>query len=95
MEKFVNASVLNSTAESVNNSKVDSFIKKCNKRINKEKGTGKGFVSINNILDGLPTLNKFEMEKVLDEASKSGWELTQTDDNNNSVTYKIKIKNWI
>lgn len=72
---------------SVNKSKVDRFIKRFNKEINK------GNFILNDGLDkGVVDLNDAEFILAQEQAEKTGYVLTKFEENYQTITYKLVIK---
>jgi hypothetical protein len=93
MKTFVNASKVKPKKNSIDPEKLDFFIDKFNKYIKKGgfyKDKSSDVFHLNNSLDKVPTLNKTEFERAKKLAQKQGWELTQDNDNYQTITYRME-----
>lgn len=83
MEKFINASSVEGKGEKDLN-KINMFISKFNNAI------VKGTFTLNNGLDGIPSLNDYEFDIAKKMAKEEGWILTKFNDNYNTTSYKME-----
>ena len=89
METFLKSSEIKSRKTTLDESKIETFIKKFNNRIKSGKENADGSFSLNTTLAKIPTLNNVEFDRVSDLANRAGWLLKRTDDNHNSTTYTM------
>ena len=87
MKEFFNSKLVNTPKYRIDRSKVDRFISKFNIGI-KRKNIELPIV-LNDALDKVPLLNENEMNFVVQQAKKNGWDLSCFEDNYNTVSYKI------
>lgn len=91
---FINANDVNTRDVEIRHDKVESFISKFNTALQSKKCDGDGAFRLNTVLDKIPFLFKAEFELAKKNANTNGWELTEMEDNYNTVTYCLKrIKN--
>lgn len=92
MKTFVKASEIKMRKEKIDKYRVDKFIEKFNRSIihDSECESGDSSFTINDLLDKVPTLNDNEFECAVELAKEQGWKLTRSDDNYQSVTYKMQ-----
>ena len=91
MEKFINASEVKLKSESVDESKLEIFIKQFNKFISAGgRSNNSDDFCLNNGLDSIPTLNDTEFETAVKLAKNEGWVLTRQNDNYQSISYKMR-----
>lgn len=90
MKTFIKASKVKLKKEKINKGNITAFIDGFNAYIEKGDKAGEGVFRLNNGLNDIPTLNNTEFDYVMRMAEAQGWELTQSPDNYNSTTYKMK-----
>jgi uncharacterized protein YdhG (YjbR/CyaY superfamily) len=74
--------------------KMEKFIAIFNKEIDRlvvEQTTGIVAVHKNTTLDKLPDLNKAELTTIQHNARLNGWNLTEHEDEHDSITYKLIV----
>lgn len=92
METFLIASSVNKKREKIDRKRVETVIKRFNREIKKGEEDGCPFY-LNTGLDNVPLLNREEFKMAKKMAMKQGWDLSMSDDNYQTTSYKLtKLK---
>jgi len=91
-EEFVSSTDVKRAKQPINKTQVALFIDKFNTIIRSggKFGNSEDIFHLNNMLDGMPSLNSDEFELAVKLAKEKGWELVQKPDNYQTTQYRMK-----